>query len=273
MQFDTYKIQSPLLRKYVQYILFNFSARSDTNTLITSYANNNICLGIIKDYELSTNKDDEKYLKQRDGIHSYLSGIYLTPHRFRASGRFDEICIDFTPAGYYKFFKNPLKTNVLEEDVLKEAWGANAIFFFESVFDQASTQKRGSMIEQFLLRRLLPSQDVFLDAAVSVIHQCNGHIKLSALSKTLRCSEKKIERCFYARLDLSPKDYLKVLRFRQSLNLFKTNHLSLTDIAHQLNYYDQSHFNKDFKLFTGLTPGQVHRSLHNIKDDVMVSIQ
>lgn len=273
MQFDTYKIQSPALKKYVQYILFNYSGGNATNRLITSYANNNICLGILKDSILTEGPDHEKLIRPKPGIHSYISGMYLAPHRFRATGAMDEICIDFTPLGYYQFFKNPLKTYVLEENILKEAWGTDAVFFFEQVFEEAAFQKRGAMIEQFLLKKLLSAEHNFLRQCLYEIHSTQGTTTLQGLSRNLQCSEKKIMRAFCSTLDITPKDYMKILRFRNALNLLKNKALPLTDIAYELEYYDQSHFIRDIKFFTGLTPKKLYNSLHSIKDDVLVSLQ
>jgi AraC-like DNA-binding protein len=273
MQFDTYKIQSTALKKYVQYILFNYSNEHTTNRLITSYANNNICLGILKDNVLNEGVNQEKLITAKPGIHSYISGMYLAPHRFRATGTIDEICIDFTPLGYYQFFRNPLKTYILEENIVAEAWGKEAVFFFEQVFNEGSLQQRGAMIEQFLLKKLLSAEHGFLQQCLYEMHSTKGKTTLHELSKKLKCSEKRIARTFCATLDITPKDYMKILRFRNALHLLKNKALSLTDVAYELEYYDQSHFIKDIKFFTGLTPKKLYYSLHNIKDDVLVSIQ
>lgn len=273
MQFDTYKIQSPALKKYVQYILFNYSNEHTTNRLITSYANNNICLGIIKDNVLNEGVNHEKLIKPKPGIHSYISGMYLAPHRFRVTGTIDEICIDFTPLGYYQFFRSPLKTYILEENIIAEAWGKEAVFFFEKVFNETGLQERGAMVESFLLKKLLSTDHIFLRQCLHEIHSAQGKITLHELSVKLQCSEKKIVRTFCATLDITPKDYMKILRFRSALNLLKNKTLSLTDIAYELEYYDQSHFIKEIQFFTGLTPKKLYYSLHNIHDDVLVSIQ
>lgn len=137
MLFDIYKITSKELAKHVEYILFNYSNDVSDSKLITSFANTNICLGIISEKKLVNKPDDVKGAQAKNGIHSYLSGMYLAPHKFEANGVFDEICIDFTPIGYYHFFKMPLKTYVVDEDVLTEGFGREAKYFFEKVFGVA----------------------------------------------------------------------------------------------------------------------------------------
>lgn len=273
MQFDTYKIRAAALKNYVQYILFNYCAGQSSNSLVTSYANNNICLGIIKDHVLKEGPLQEKLMVAKPGIHSYISGMYLAPHRFRATIPMDEICVDFTPLGYYRFFRHPLKTYILEEDILSEAWGRKSIFFFEKIFEETCLQQRGAMIEAFLLKKLFPAQDGFLQQCLYEIDRVGGQATLHELRKRLKCSEKKIIRCFCDKLDITPKDYMRIVRFRNSLNFLKNKTLPLTDIAYELEFYDQSHFIKEIKSFTGLAPKKLYNSLHNIKDDVLVFIE
>jgi AraC-like DNA-binding protein len=166
-----------------------------------------------------------------------------------------------------------LKTYILEENILDEAWGKEAVLFFEQVFGETRLQRRGAMIERFLLKKLLSAEQGFLHQCLYEMHSSRGKTTLQALSKNLQCSEKKIVRTFNATLDITPKDYMKILRFRNALNLLKNKTLSLTDVAYELEYYDQSHFIKDIKFFTGLTPKSLYNSLHSIKDDVLVSIE
>jgi len=52
--------------------------------------------------------------------------------------------------------------------------------------------------------------------------------------------------------------FRKISRFQKSLYLLANNNDSLTSIAHHCGYFDQSHFIKDFKEFTGTTPSEFH---------------
>ncbi|HEY5825191.1 MAG TPA: AraC family transcriptional regulator, partial [Cyclobacteriaceae bacterium] len=52
----------------------------------------------------------------------------------------------------------------------------------------------------------------------------------------------------------TPKLYGKINRFQHSLGLINQKDTSLTDIAYEAGYFDQSHFIREFKSFTGVTP-------------------
>jgi AraC-like DNA-binding protein len=63
------------------------------------------------------------------------------------------------------------------------------------------------------------------------------------------------ERKFLKQIGLSPKQLGKVIRLQTALKLLlnrKTG--TFTQIAYESEYYDQNHFIKDFKEFTGTTP-------------------
>ncbi|MGN7783977.1 helix-turn-helix domain-containing protein [Niabella sp. 22666] len=272
MKFSTYKIKHPGLARFVQYILFNYSDNADQATVITSYANNNICLGIAKEKELIGGDRNIKRFHCKGGVQSYLSGLYSLPHHFQVDGIFDEICIDFTPLGYYHFFKEPLKTYVFGENLLHELWGAEGTAFFETIFESVELKKRGSMIEKFLLSRIIEFENPFLEQCLYYMHS-DKQFSLTSITKALQCSEKRISRTFQRYFDLLPKDYMKMIRFRKALWMLQKERISFTGIAHECNYYDQSHFIKEIRLFTGMTPRQLHSSLHCIEDNVLVSLQ
>src|SRR5437764_3211809 len=145
MFFDIYNIQSSVLKPYVQYILFNISKDPTNNSIITSFANTNICLGIINHKNIIQLPNGIHSVTSSSTITSYISGMYLKPHVFKSQGTLDEICIDFTPSGYYQFFPFPLKKYLINEDILTEAFGKDSKSFFELVFSKRNNYERGKL--------------------------------------------------------------------------------------------------------------------------------
>jgi AraC-like DNA-binding protein len=58
-------------------------------------------------------------------------------------------------------------------------------------------------------------------------------------------------------MGLSPKEYLRVSRFLHSLEVLKKDNSHLTGVAYESGYYDQAHFIHEYKVFSGLTPGEL----------------
>jgi AraC-like DNA-binding protein len=64
-----------------------------------------------------------------------------------------------------------------------------------------------------------------------------------------------LARKFSSAIGLSPKQLAKTIRIQTTLKkLLNEEITSLTDLAYENEYFDQAHFIKDFKEFTGLTP-------------------
>ncbi len=274
MEFHVHQIQSPHLKGLVEYILFNYREQSSVKRTITSYANNNICLGIIRKKQLVQENKKIKSIATNTPINAYLSGMYLAPHHFELAGTLDEICIDFAPLGYYHFFKLPAPTYLLEQDILTQLFGAVATDTFEIIFKEKDFRNRGRLVEQFLLSKLEIFNHAFLQESLQLIHQHHGNIAIHDLNKQLKCSEKKLIRAFKNYFNLSPKAYLKIVKFRKALQqIHFAPFKKLTQIAYESGYYDQSHFIKDFQFFTKKSPRQLQKSLQNIQKKVIIEVK
>jgi methylphosphotriester-DNA--protein-cysteine methyltransferase len=56
-------------------------------------------------------------------------------------------------------------------------------------------------------------------------------------------------------IGITPKMLARIYRFQRLLSAMNPRQpVDWAALAHRLSYYDQSHFNKDLKAFTGLTP-------------------
>jgi AraC-like DNA-binding protein len=271
MEFYTYDIQNPVLKPFIQYILFNYSNRIENPYLIKSYANNNFCLGILNHKKLVELEDGKKTLAESNYITSYISGLYLKSFDFLVTGEQDEICIDFTPLGFKHFFNFPIKTFILNEDILHESFGPDSKLFFEAVFIENDFYKRGQVIEKFFLEKLKEYKNVFLKECLFKMGESEGNIKLYHLYKHLKCSEKKIYREFVTELDLTPKDYLRIIKFRKALKLLLYKNQSVTEAAYESSFTDPSHLNKEFNFFTQKSPTQFIKSSLDIDQKVIVS--
>jgi len=88
------------------------------------------------------------------------------------------------------------------------------------------------------------------------IMHANGDFKLTDLSTLTGYSERYLNKKINEEFGMSPKNLIKIIRFQKTIsNLTKTiDDINCTDTALGFGYYDQSHFNKEFKKFTGLTP-------------------
>jgi AraC-like DNA-binding protein len=87
------------------------------------------------------------------------------------------------------------------------------------------------------------------------IFASNGEISVKELSEKLFWSERQINSYFNQQLGVSLKAYCNILRFQASLS-----HIKDGKLYPQLNYYDQSHFIKEIKKFSGVSPKELFKN-------------
>lgn len=103
-----------------------------------------------------------------------------------------------------------------------------------------------------------PDQRVQL--AIKLIFNSKGKISLKDLRENLHVTERTLERQFMKEVGVSPKQFLKIIRFNTSLlQLSQEDYTKLSDIAYLNEYADQSHFIRMFKDFTGRTPSEFRK--------------
>ncbi len=72
-------------------------------------------------------------------------------------------------------------------------------------------------------------------------------------------SESQFRRVFERVIAKSPVDYITTIRLNAARKLLTTTEKSVTDIAVEVGFFDQSHFIKAFKRERGTTPGRYRR--------------
>jgi AraC family transcriptional regulator len=87
----------------------------------------------------------------------------------------------------------------------------------------------------------------------------NENLTLNDLANAANVHPVTISKYFPKYFSCTLGEYLRKLKIDKSLRLIKASSLSLTEIAHECGFYDQSHFTKIFKQFTGFLPNQYEK--------------
>lgn len=90
------------------------------------------------------------------------------------------------------------------------------------------------------------------------LQRAPAEARVATLAGKLSISERQLNRIFCHVLGVSPKEYLRLMRFLNSLNILKKQkERFLTGIALDSGYYDQAHFNHECRAFSGHSPGSL----------------
>ncbi len=95
--------------------------------------------------------------------------------------------------------------------------------------------------------------DRIVEVAVNYLFQ-EKSADLGRLPKLLNVTQRYLQKLFVARIGFSPKHLQRILRFQDVLRTLPSYTSSLTNLAYEHHYYDQSHFVREFKEFTGHPP-------------------
>lgn len=188
---------------------------------------------------------------------STISGIRKSVRLINYSEQTATIVILFKEAGAKAFFKEPLHELFEESVSLDNFIPQKKIAIIEELLAEAKTHNQKiAIIEQFLLSRLHDYKpDKLISTAVAIIQSKKGVIKIKELADTLYISQDAFEKRFRKTIGSSPKQFCYVVRIKSIIDQ-KQDNQNLIDLAFDAGYFDQPHFNKDFKLFTGQTPSE-----------------
>jgi AraC-like DNA-binding protein len=133
----------------------------------------------------------------------------------------------------------------------------------------------GKVFDDFLLRELrgLIDSDPLVNEFRSHVAQMHGSVSTSRWLRQHQTAERTFERRFVARMGIAPKQYARVVRFKYSYLQFISDAKLRATKRHLESYYDQSHFDREFAAFLGMTPAamlaRAARSKTTISDHLL----
>ena len=93
-----------------------------------------------------------------------------------------------------------------------------------------------------------------IELALQLVFQRNGMVTVQELCDHCHRGERQLERLFSKYVGLSPKFFARIIRFSYIFQVMQEKTPSWSDVVHKAGFYDQSHFIKNFKAFTGEDP-------------------
>ncbi|MCL6266624.1 DUF6597 domain-containing transcriptional factor [Flagellimonas myxillae] len=205
--------------------------------------------------------DIKRYTSEEDFIlqpRAFVLGQTLEPFYVEPTGTVNSFSVSFYPYGFANFVDVPLKTLANKETPISDIFGEETANNLEEQIIQATdTQERITIVEKFLLARLnqTATVDAIVKSTVEALLNTKGNTSISNILRKDPSKRRQLERKFSEQIGISPKQLGKVIRLQSALKLLLSREgENLTHIAYESNYYDQAHFIKDFKEFTGISP-------------------
>ncbi|WP_090624372.1 helix-turn-helix domain-containing protein [Parapedobacter indicus] len=254
MRFDKY-IPIEALKPYIKYFVVS---ESECENEYKVFPSSGLVVGFQYNGQLSTVKDRAVNHLASAGITGITDGYKI----FRGSANIGTILVYFTETGFSNFAMLPSHELFNLSIPLNDVFDARSINEVEEKLTCAATDnQRIKIVEQFLSSQLKDIQtDKLIAEAVKLIRQSKGAIRIKELNEKLGISQSPLEKRFRKMVGTTPKKFASIIRFNAVLD--NLNHTkSLIELCYQHNFFDQAHFVKDFKQYTGDTPENFKRFL------------
>ncbi|HEY6900363.1 MAG TPA: helix-turn-helix transcriptional regulator [Puia sp.] len=188
-----------------------------------------------------------------------LWGQITRPLPVRSIGKNTMLGIRFFPHSAAYFLREQMdRLNNQVLDAL-DVSGENMRELHSRLLETATWKERIRLIEEFLQQSLLQAENrlnkvALVSNVMNELRKEDFFDNIDNVASRYGITSRYLQKLFLQHTGLTPKLYSKINRFQHSLRLITQKNLSLTDVTYDCGYFDQSHFIREFKSFTGLTP-------------------
>ena len=182
-------------------------------------------------------------------FHIALLGIQTQPERASIAPLRQTYAISFNPLAVHYLFQTDIAHLVDKGTILPSSfWNFNADDLNDfDLFCEKATKKIHSM---------LPSEiDERKRTLFNLIYSSKGAITIKELAEKSFWSRQQINRYFSQQFGVTAKAYCNIIRFRASFQ-----HIKEGKLFPQRNFADQSHFIKEVKKLSGVSPKQLFKN-------------
>lgn len=240
----------PFIKEYI-------IIESDENRINRVLPDTSLAIAFWFKGQLNYLKNDESI--QLPGI--VVSGLRKTPRLINYTANTGNIIAIFKDGAAASFFKEPahhlFEDSVSVENLISKQTVADTR---EQLAESNNSNHRIEILNRFFHSIFTEQkEDKLVNLALQKIRVANGNIKIKELANMLFLSQDAFEKRFRKIVGTSPKQFSSIVRMKSAISILKKEQ-RISDTAFDAGFFDQPHFNKDFKLFTGQSPTEFFES-------------
>jgi AraC-like DNA-binding protein len=205
---------------------------------------------------------------------------YRSPYRIKLNGDWEEQSLSLLAGQIRKhfFLENTGASGIIgikiKPTALTHLFGLSMHKFTDRVVDISSVPALQSLLINEQLRTVVDQNErvailndqfkkllseknymeTVTDHAIELIFEHHGMIPVSTITKSAGIGERQLENLFKKYIGLSPKFFMRIIRFNYIFKLVQDNNQSWSAVAYEASFFDQSHFIRNFRDFTGENP-------------------
>jgi AraC-like DNA-binding protein len=186
-----------------------------------------------------------------------VSGPHSKAFELSTEAQFAVAGVVFKPGGLYPFVTVPVGELANTHVELSDLWGGLAAELNERMRSVSTLEQQVDLLEGVLTERLArgrPLRPEIRWAAAAFDHD-PAAANIARVIDQAGMSHRRFLDLFTAEVGLTPKLFCRLRRFRRALDRVAAERIvNWTGLAVECGYYDQAHFNHDFRAFAGMTP-------------------
>lgn len=169
------------------------------------------------------------------------------------------IGVELTPNGVHRFTRFSAYEIVNRIFSFTDIYGVIGRQIIEQLTNTPQPIDKIEVLQDFLINivRITNRNNSIIDYSVSLINSSSGLVEIKELERKTGYSKRYLDILFKDHLGISPKTLASIIRFQ---TFYKVWANSDSTIFYKENvfdlYFDQSHFIKEFKRYTGYSPKQ-----------------
>ncbi len=200
--------------------------------------------------------DNETLRPNANYTRAWICGMHRNYFSISAHENSEMFVIQFKPHGSYPFLH--VAADMLNELIVPahEVIDDSLYTLRDAMRQTDDTAEKFSAAEHWLLSRFDPEKLPPVELLDFIQHLQEEPVdSLNALIDAYPASQKSLIDQFKKFVGLTPKYYQRILRFNDLLKRIQNkDQISWTEIANECGYFDQSHFIKEFRHFSGFNP-------------------
>ncbi|QNJ98760.1 helix-turn-helix domain-containing protein [Constantimarinum furrinae] len=190
--------------------------------------------------------------------HVWFSGV-LTDYITISASSEEMIVLVFKPGAAYPLIRESVHRFSNKVVSASEIFGPSIMELYSEIKRATTPDQKFRLIEAWLLTRF--NDDDFyseiIQYAIDRIEQSPSVTNITEIAVKSGYSQKQFIQLFKKYVGITPKQFHRIKRFNEILKAVENKEqISWTAIAQDCGYFDQAHFIKDFKSFSGLNPKQ-----------------
>jgi AraC-like DNA-binding protein len=206
---------------------------------------------------------DNQTLKEIQSCQNvWFSGFRTEPITIPSGKESEMVIVQFKKGKAFPFLSEPMQhlTNLVvdAELVLK----TEILNIREGLLEAATPMQKFKELEKKLVHcyRSQLRGNPFVEFGIQKILEAPNQCSIREISGKAGYSQKHIIKLFKENVGVTPKEFLKVIRFQKAVQQVEQQAVvDWSTIAFDCGFYDQSHFIADFKTFSGFTPTEYVR--------------